>query len=96
MIFNIEISKLAYFELDEAVAFYESRKKGLGKEFMAYLKGYISILKTHPELFPIKRKNIFRELPLKKFPFVIIYEIIENDVIIYSFFHTSRNPNNKP
>jgi hypothetical protein len=96
MIFNIVISTLASYEIDKSVAFYESRKKGLGKYFIAYLKGYFSILKTNPELFPIKRKSIYRELSLKKFPFVIIYEIIENDVIIYSVFHTSRNPSSKP
>jgi hypothetical protein len=96
MTFNIVLSRLASQEIDKSVAFYESRKKGLGKEFITYLKGYFSILKTNPELFQIKRKSIYRELPLKKFPFVIIYEIIEKEVIIYSIFHTSRNPSNKP
>jgi len=31
-------------------------------------------------------------MPLAKFPFIIIYEIIESEVVIYSVFHTSRNP----
>jgi hypothetical protein len=96
MTFNIVVTRLASFEIEESITFYESRKKGLGKEFFIYLKGYLSILKTNPELFILKRKGIFRELPLKKFPFVIIYEIIENEVIIYSIFHTSRNPTDKP
>ena len=76
MAFNIVLSRLASQEIEKSVEFHESRKKGSGKEFIDYLKGYISILKTNLELFQIKRKNIFRGLPLKKFPFVIIYEII--------------------
>jgi len=62
------------------------------EQFLDYFKGYLKILKTNPELFSIKKPPFFRELPLKKFPFVIIYEIFQNEVIIYSVFHTSRNP----
>ena len=96
MVYNIIISNLASFEIEDSIIFYEANKKGLGLAFLDYLKGYISILKTNPELFPVKRKQVFRELPLKKFPFIIIYEIIAENVIIYSVFHTSRNPSNKP
>jgi hypothetical protein len=35
-------------------------------------------------------------MTLVKFPFVIIYEIIGTEIIIYSVFHTSRNPERKP
>ena len=68
----------------------------MGKQFLSYLKSYLKVLKANPELFEIKKKPYYRELPLVKFPFVIIYEIIENDIIIHSVFHTSRNPQNKP
>ena len=96
MVFKIVISKLAESEIDETIEFYESKRKGLGKQFLDYFKGYLKILKTNPELFSIKKSPFYRELPLKKFPFVIIYEIFQNEVIIYSVFHTSRNPTKKP
>lgn len=94
--FKIKISPLAENEIDESIEFYESRRKGLGKQFLTYLKSHLQVLKTHPELFEIKKKPGYRELTLVKFPFVIIYEIIENEVIIYSVFHTSRSPQRKP
>ncbi len=96
MAFNIVISPLAAKEIDASIFYYNSRKTGLGFEFLVYLKGYLSILKRNPELFPLKRKNIFREIAMTKFPFVIIYEIVNEDVVIYSVFHTSRNPADKP
>jgi hypothetical protein len=68
----------------------------LGKQFLVYFRGYLKILKTNPELFSIKKLPFFRELPLKKFPFVIPYEVFQDEVVIYSVFHTSRNPTNKP
>lgn len=96
MVFKIVISALAEYEIEEAIEFYESRSKGLGKQFLEYFKGYLKILKANPELFSIKKPPFYRELPLKKFPFVIIYEIFQNEVVIYSVFHTSRNPIKKP
>lgn len=94
MAYNIVISKLAEIEIEEAIEFYEHRKIGLGKQFLVYFKSYLKIVKTNPELFAIKKEPYFREIPIKKFPFVIIYELFENQIIIYSVFHTHRNPKN--
>jgi len=96
MVFKIKISPLAEKEIDESIEFYESRSKGLGKQFLIYLKFYLKVLKTNPELFEIKKEPGYRELTLVKFPFVIIYEIIKNEIIIHSVFNTSRNPKRKP
>lgn len=96
MVFKIVVSRLAESEIDETIEFYENRRKGLGKQFLLYFKGYLKILKTNPELFPIKKVPFYRELPLKKFPFVIIYEVFQDKEIVYSVFHTSRNPTKKP
>lgn len=96
MVFNITVLPLAEKEIDESVEFYESRSKGLGKQFLIYLKSYLKVLSRNPELFEIKKQPSYRELILVKFPFVIIYEIIQNEVIIHSVFHTSRNSQRKP
>lgn len=96
MVFKIIISKLASLEITESIDFYELKRKGLGKDFLNHLKSAFNILKSNPELFSIKRKSIYREMPLKRFPFTVVYEIIGDEVIIYSVFHTSRNPDKKP
>ncbi|MBP4137491.1 type II toxin-antitoxin system RelE/ParE family toxin [Flavobacterium geliluteum] len=96
MVFKIKILPLAENEIDDSIEFYESRSRGLGKQFMSYLQLYLKVLKTNPQLFEIKKAPGYRELTLVKFPFVIIYEIIENEVIVYSVFHSSRNPQSKP
>ncbi|MHC0445814.1 type II toxin-antitoxin system RelE/ParE family toxin [Flavobacterium sp. 3-218] len=96
MVFKVKILPLAEKEIDETIEFYESRSKSLGKQFLTYLRSYLKVLKTNPELFAIKKEPGYREMTLVKFPFVIIYEIIETEIIIYSVFHTSRNPERKP
>ncbi|MCZ8090893.1 MAG: type II toxin-antitoxin system RelE/ParE family toxin [Flavobacterium sp.] len=96
MVYKVKFLKLAEIEINESFDFYESRSKGLGLQFLKYLKSYVTILVTKPELFEIKKQPFYRELPLKKFPFVIVYEIMADEVIIHSVFHTSRNPSKKP
>lgn len=96
MVFKITVLPLAQKEIDESIEFYESRSKGLGKQFLIYLKSYLKVLSVNPKLFEIKKPPSYRELTLVKFPFVIIYEILQNEVIIHSVFNTSRNPQRKP
>ena len=82
----------AQIEIDEAIAWYESRQEGLGFDFINYLDGYFQTLKENYALFPIKRQPVYRELPLKRFPFVIIYEYLDNTTFVYSVFNTSQDP----
>lgn len=96
MTFNIVITPLAANEIEESIRYYNAKKGELGYQFLLYFKGYLSVLRTNPELFPVKRKNIYREIAMKKFPYVIIYEVFKTEVVIYSVFHTSRNPVHKP
>ena len=82
-------------EIDKAIEWYESKQIGLGADFFNYLDGYFQTLKNGKALFEIKRKPVFRELPLKRFPFVIIYEEFQNQIIVYSVFNTFQNPDKK-
>ena len=79
-------------EIIEAIEWYESKQVGLGADFLDYLDGYFQTLKNGKASFEIKRKPVFRELPLKRFPFVIIYEEFQNQTIVYSVFNTYQDP----
>ncbi|MBN4046978.1 type II toxin-antitoxin system RelE/ParE family toxin [bacterium AH-315-P13] len=82
-------------EIDEAIEWYESKQVGLGADFFNYLDSYFQTLINDKALFEIKRKPVFRELPLKRFPYVIIYEEYKSEVIVYSVFNTRQHPNKK-
>lgn len=82
-------------EIIEAIEWYESKRIGLGGEFFNYLDGYFQTLKSSNASFEIKRKPVFRELPLKRFPYVIIYEELDNQIVVYSVFNTLQNPSKK-
>ena len=61
---------------------------------MDELDGIYHKLGAHPEYFGKVKKN-FRQAALKRFPFVIVYEIIKAEVVVFAVFHTSKNPKGK-
>ncbi len=54
MVFKIKILPLAEKEIDESIEFYESRSKGLGKQFLTYLRSYLKVLKQIQNYLKLK------------------------------------------
>lgn len=94
MKYELIIRDEAELEIIEASIYYETQQVGLGKRFLAHLQTYLDRIQTYPEHFSIKRKP-YREAFIKKFPYLIIYELTENKVIVFSVFNTWQNPEKK-
>lgn len=91
---KLTIKKEAQIEIDEAIFYYEERQNGLGNPFSEQVDLYLEEIQNNPGHYQIKQKN-YREAFIRRFPYVIVFEIIESEVIVYSVFHTSRNPAKK-
>ena len=91
----LTIDPEAQKEIAQAIEWYESKRKNLGLEFYNYLDGYFQTLLHGDVFFQIKKEPAYRELPLKRFPFVIIYEHFENEIYVYSVFNTHQDPDKK-
>lgn len=94
MEYKVEITLLAEEEYSDAFHYYEEQLDGLGIKFEKETENLVNKLKTNPYLFQRKYKH-YREAVYKRFPYFIVYEIIDNSVIIHSFFHAKRNPKKK-
>ena len=70
-------SKTARNQIHKTYIYYEDRQQNLGVRFYDDLKNAIAYLIYDPYLFPIKFYN-WRELKLSAFPYVIIYEIVDD------------------
>ncbi|MBL7473727.1 type II toxin-antitoxin system RelE/ParE family toxin [Robertkochia sediminum] len=90
----LEIKEEANREVVEAFVYYENKREGLGEEFLDDLDSYFSRITANPEHFPSRRKP-YREAVIKRFPFIIIYEILENRIVVYSVFNTWQDPDKK-
>jgi hypothetical protein len=93
-VYKIQISTLAEEEYLSAYKYYENQQYGFGEKFEKEADFLIDKLKVNPFLFQRKYKH-YREAILKRFPYFIVYEIIDNTIIIHSFFHAHRNPTRK-
>ncbi|SOC80954.1 hypothetical protein SAMN06296241_2519 [Salinimicrobium sediminis] len=94
MPFSLNIKEEASIEILEAYLYYERKRPGLGEDFLIHLDVYFDRIISNPEHFPQKRKP-YREAFLKRFPFLIVYELIENNIIVYSIFNTWQDPGKK-
>lgn len=95
MQYQLEIKEEAYLDIKQAYNYYEESKLGLGERFLNTLEIYFERVKQYPKHYQIKQKP-FREAFVKDFPYVIIYEIEKNKIIVYAVFCTYKNPKKKP
>jgi toxin ParE1/3/4 len=85
----LSFEKEALNDIQEITDWYNEKVKGLGSKFQKQVLAQIKLLTTDAKLYKIRAEN-FRFLIVKKFPFLVYYELIEKKklVIVYG----SRNP----
>ena len=93
MMYQLKVSSIAYQETEDAYAYYEEQSRGLGERFLKSLEDSYLKLSQTPQFYSYIQydKNI-RDIKIKTFPFVIIFQIIENTVFVLRVFNTNRNP----
>ncbi|WP_233788818.1 MULTISPECIES: type II toxin-antitoxin system RelE/ParE family toxin [Chryseobacterium] len=95
MTYHLSLSPNAEANLLESALWYESRQIGLGEKFTQKVEVYFYRIQNNPLHFPLKKGNLC-EAYIQKFPFVIIYEVIENKIVVFAVFNTHQNPKKKP
>lgn len=94
MIYELVVQEEASLEILEAYIYYENAQTGLGEKFMKQLGKYFLRIQTNPRHFEIKKN--YREVFIQKFPYLIIFDIIDHKIIVLSVFNTHQNPEKKP
>ncbi len=92
--YKLIIIEQAVSELEDACLFYNNQIAELGFEFEEEVVTLLEIIKSNPLAFPIKFAHI-HEAVVKRFPFVINYEIAETQIIVSAIFHTKQSPHKK-
>jgi plasmid stabilization system protein ParE len=78
-------------DVAEAYAWYEGRRIGLGEEFLNCVDACIEAICRTPEMYTTVFETYIRGL-VRRFPYAIFYEYVEDRVTVYSVFHTARDP----
>jgi toxin ParE1/3/4 len=87
----VEISRLGQAELDVARAWYENQRRGLGDEFIAEVEQDVTAIQEAPQRYPVY-KNGVRRYVMKRFPYLIYYDIRPLKIRILRVAHSSRDP----
>jgi len=90
---SIRASSLASVELAGAVRWYESKRNGLGDDFLAEVARTIDRLALNPEAGnPISSDQKTRRLLVSRFPYQIVYRMRPDEVVIVAVAHLKRKP----
>ncbi|WP_310993524.1 type II toxin-antitoxin system RelE/ParE family toxin [Aequorivita marina] len=92
--YHILIEEDAKFDIAEGYDWYSKISSTVSSDFLIQIKRTISYLKVNPFLFQVVYKD-YRQVPIKKFPFVIIYKVDVQSIKIYRVFPTNTNPSGK-
>ncbi len=93
MIYNLIVTEIAELHLLETCTYYEAQLQGLSERFLSELEDAFKRIADHPHYYSfIATQNVYRDISLNKFPYTVIYQIHNNDVIVVDVFNTHRKP----
>ena len=92
MSYSVFFKEEADNDVFDAQEWYESCRIGLGDEFLEEIEEYVKILEQDPHIYQLRKHN-WRYCPLKRFPYIIVFEIERKEVIVYAVFNTYQHPN---
>jgi plasmid stabilization system protein ParE len=93
--YEVLIEREANAEMTEAYNWYQSKKKGLGSEFLRALNERLTAIERTPTSYPVVHEHGSRHLRralLRRFPYSLIYFIEGQVIIVIACFHGSRDP----
>ncbi|MEK6783499.1 MAG: type II toxin-antitoxin system RelE/ParE family toxin [Bacteroidota bacterium] len=70
---------------------YADQKRGLEEEFLKCLEEALAKIEANPLHCAIRYRSS-RVKVLDRFPYRIIYKLIDKDIVIFGVFHAKRNP----
>lgn len=88
---DVRFLEIARIEMDEAVDYYNSESPGLGDEFLLELLNAIDRIEQFPEAFQKFTKNA-RRCQTRRFPYAVVYEVLEEEILVVAVAHLHRNP----
>ena len=84
---SFEIKEEAGDDAVEGYQYYERKQEGLGERFFERVEDTYKRIDDHPESYQKIYKS-FRAAKVKNFPYQVIYEIQEKNIVVYSIFNT--------
>ena len=89
-IVRVKWLKTATRNLDAAMEYIAQEDPESAKKIYAYIRERVAALATQPSMGKPGRVFGTRELVIERYPYIVPYRILENEVQIIRVFHTIR------
>lgn len=86
-----EFQPLALAEYEDAARYYAGCQPGLEQRFMSAVERAIELIVEAPGRWPIFENNVRRCLT-RVFPYVILYTVESDHIVILAVMHSHREP----
>jgi len=91
MIKNVIILPETEQDVTDAYDWYQTHKVGLEEDFLQCVDICIQSIQRNPEMYAIAHEGYRRAL-IRRFPYAIFYEYLEDELTLYAVFHCSQDP----
>ena len=82
----------AEVDLREAIAYYETQRKGLGRELRLEIEATTQRLQRNPKLYPLHDRRGTRKAVVHRFPYTIFFAELEDSLWVAAVAHHKRRP----
>ena len=89
---NYGCHRAAIAEHLDQVAFYESQLAGLGADCLGEFDAVMARICADPNRFALAASPDIRNVPLKRFPFHVIYRVEATRIVVLAVAHRRRRP----
>jgi plasmid stabilization system protein ParE len=92
---RLRIDAHASTELTEAVRWYELQRPGLGAEFLDTVNDVLELIEQNPAIgspLPRVASGRMRRMLVRRFPYHVVYEVTEDEILVVAVAHTRRRP----
>jgi plasmid stabilization system protein ParE len=91
MVKSISFTPEAEDDSYQGYSWYESRRIGLGREFITAVDACLQSISRNPKLYQTIYQD-YRRAVVRRFPFSVIYEETDSEVIVYAIFDGRQDP----
>ena len=81
---------IAEADSDNGYFWYESKRIGLGREFLIAVDASIQSISRNPQSYPLIYKTYSRAV-VRRFPHAIFYEVTITEIIVYAVFNCHQS-----
>ena len=91
MTLRIVFRRAAKIEFEDASAWYDEKRLGLGEEFIVEIEQAIAMAASAPQRYPVVFGDVRRTVA-RRFPFSIYFRVRNDALVVLAVFHGRRNP----